>query len=112
MRVLAVLAVTLALAPAASAHPRDTWYWSPQRAELKLQTSSRAPAAFRASYISEVDCLPIGIWIYSTSGGTPRVKVYKHFDCGFTVNYDDGSYKTVERILHVISGQDFLLTTP
>lgn len=95
----------------AAAHWRDTWYWSPERAALKLRTSTRGPAAFRASYLSDVDCVPIGKWIMSTSSG-PKAKVYKHFDCGFTVNYPDGTYRTVERILHVISAQDFVLSTP
>jgi len=101
--------VILALAPSAAAHPRDTWYWSPERAASKLTTSSRGPVAFNASYLSQVDCQPIGISIWSSN--KPRIKLYKHFDCGFTVNYTNGSYKTVERILHVITAQDFVLTT-
>lgn len=65
--------------------------------------------AFNASEVTDIDCLPIGPWIWSDA--RPRVKLYKHFDCGFTVNWDDGSYRSVERILHVISGQDFVMST-
>lgn len=107
---VSVVALWLVAAVPASAHFRDTWYWSPQRAESKLVTSSRAPAAFNASYVSDVDCEPIGVWIWSSS--SPRMKLYKHFDCGFNVNYDDGSYRSVERIVHVISAQDFVMSTP
>jgi hypothetical protein len=106
---LAVM-VCLAVVPTASAHGGDTWYWSASRAGTKLATSSRGPSAFSASYLSDVDCLPIGISIWSS--GYPRQKLYKHFDCSFNVNFDDGTYRTVERIVHVISAQDFVMSTP
>lgn len=113
LRSLLLLALLAALAaasvPPASSHPRSLWYWSAVRAEHKVLTSSRGPVAFNASYLSDVDCIPIGVWIWSDS--RPRQKLYKHFDCGFTVNWDDGGYQTVERIVHVLSAQDFVFST-
>jgi hypothetical protein len=104
-----VLILAAIVVPAADGHWGDTWYWSPQRAESKLLTSTRPLVAFNASSLGNVDCVPTGVWIWSSS--TPKAKLYKHFDCGFTVYYNDGTYQTVERIVHVISAQDFVMST-
>jgi hypothetical protein len=108
-RVALVVVAAAVIAPNAAAHARDRWYWNAELAMETLTTSSRVPDAFNAVSVSDVGCQSIGIWIR----GKDRAhrKLYKHFECHFRVNFEDGSSKRVERILHVISARDFVLST-
>jgi|SRR5579862_1537482 len=111
MRLIALaLIASVVAAASARAASGSSWYWSTSRAEFKIEQSTGIRAEFRADYIVNVDCVPLGAWIWSSSG-SPREQLYRRFDCSFNV-LNLASERTVERILIVMGAQTFQMQTP
>jgi hypothetical protein len=91
-----------------------TWYWAPGRAENKLLNTGQAETALNAVDVWEADCVGRGLrrnidWIWSDS--SPRMKLYRHFECFVSwTDYDDQSWE-METVLHVRGSQRFSLSS-
>ena len=107
--VYGAVALLMAMTLAGTARASSPWYWSVERANFKIEQSTGIRAQFHADFVLNVDCVPLGVWIWSN--GSPREQLYRRFDCSFNV-LNLGSERTVERILIVTGAQTFRMQTP
>jgi hypothetical protein len=90
--------IFFALAGAAGAHNRGSWYWSPALAQSQL-IDDGIEWEEGYEYVEAARCRGWGKWIISTRTGR---KLYKHFRCSVqTVIEDTGESDAYSMNFHV-----------